>query len=187
MKKVLLLFVAFMCLSISQAFAYRASDFSSDTKIVAAINMLEQAGETDVLRNLQRHAIRISFDDLSSIGGVSTSKAYAVSTYNRYGSRVIMINSIYRNAPTEQIACLIAHESCHTKQTADLQEETIATQKEAATWIRLRNNSKTYPDSKLTKRLNNLSNLYLASSSNNNLVKQKIASNGFYRSQLGLN
>ena len=186
MKKVLLLFLAVMCLSFNQAFAYRASDFSSDTKIVAAINMLEQAGETDVLRNLQRHAIRISFDDLSCVS-ISSSKAYAVSTFNKYGTRVIMINSIYRNAPTEQIACLIAHESCHTKQVADLEEETIATQKEAATWIRLRSASKNYPDSKLTKRLNNLGNMYLASTPNNNLVKQKIASNGFYRSQLGLN
>ena len=185
MKKVLLVFVAFVFLTLNQAFAYRASDFSSDSKIMAAINMLEQAGETDVLRNLQRHAIRISFDDLSCVS-ISSSKAYAVSTYNRYGSRVIMINSIYRNAPTEQIACLIAHESCHTKQAADLQEETIATQKEAATWIKLKNSSKVYPDSKLTRRLDNLSGLYLASTSGNNLVQQKIASNGFYRSQLGL-
>lgn len=186
MKKVLFVLVAFVCLTLNQAFAYRASDFSSDSKIIAAINMLEQAGETDVLRNLQRHAIRVSFDDLSSIA-VGSSKAYAVSTYNRYGSRVIMINSIYKNAPTEQIACLIAHESCHTKQVADLEEETIATQKEAATWIRLKNSSKVYPDSKLTRRLNNLSGLYLASTNGNNLVQQKIASNGFYRSQLGLN
>lgn len=186
MKKVLLIFMAFLLLSLNQAFAYRASDFSSDTKIVAAINLLEQAGETDVLRNLQRHGIRVSFDDLSSIA-IGAGKAYAVSTYNKYGTRVIMINSIYKNAPIEQIACLIAHESCHTKQVADLQEETIATQKEAATWIRLKNSSKTYPDSKLTRRLDNLSNLYLASTSGNNLVQQKIASNGFYRNQLGLN
>ena len=61
-----------------------------------------------------------------------------------------------------------------------------ATQKEAATWIRLKNSSKVYPDSKLTRRLDNLSGLYLASTSGNNLVQQKIASNGFYRSQLGL-
>ena len=49
-----------------------------------------------------------------------------------------MINSIYKNAPTEQIACLIAHESFHTKRVADLEEETLATQKEAATWLRLK-------------------------------------------------
>lgn len=186
MKKVLVLFAAFVFLTLNQAFAYRATDFSSDAKIIAAINMLEQAGETDVLRNLQRHAIKVSFDNLASVS-YNSSKTYAVSTYNAYGSRVIMINSIYRNAPTEQIACLIAHESFHTKRVADLEEETIATQKEAATWIKLKNSSKVYPESRLTNRLDKISGLYMASTRDNNLVQQKIASNGFYRSQLGIN
>lgn len=185
MKKVLVLFAAFVLLTINQAFAYRASDFSSDAKIVAAINMLEQAGETDVLRSLQRYGVRISFENMANIG--VTSKAFAVSTYNQYGSRVIMINSMYKNAPVEQIACLIAHESCHTKRVADLEEETIATQKEAATWIRLKSDSKVYPESKLTTRLDKLSGMYMASSQGNNLIQNKIANNGFYRTQLGLN
>jgi hypothetical protein len=185
MKKVLVLFAAFVFLTLNQAFAYRATDFSSDSKIVAAINMLEQAGETDVLRSLQRYGVRVSFEDMSSIG--VTNKAFAVSTYNRYGSRVIMINSMYKNAPVEQIACLIAHESCHTKRVADLEEETIATQKEAATWIRLKSASRVYPETKLTARLDKLSGMYMASSQGNNLIQNKIASNGFYRTQLGLN
>ena len=54
MKKLFLLFAAFTLLTLNQAFAYRATDFSSDTKIIAALNMLESAGETDVLRNLQK-------------------------------------------------------------------------------------------------------------------------------------
>ena len=186
MKKLVLVLMAFVLLTLNQAFAYRATDFSSDTKIIAAINMLEQAGETDVLRNLQRRAVRVSFDDLAGYTA-NSSKTYAISTYNRYGTRVIMINSIYRNAPTEQIACLIAHESCHTANVADLNEETTATQKEAACWVRLKNNSKTYPDSRLTRRLDQLGGLYVASDSQNNLIRQKIASNGFYRAQLGLN
>ena len=184
MKKVLILFTAFVLFTLNQAFAYRASDFSSDAKIISALNLLEQAGETDVLRNLQKHAVRVSFDDLSSVS-FNSSKTYAVSTYNKYGTRVIMINSIYKNAPVEQIACLIAHESCHTKRVADLEEETIATQKEAATWTRLKSASKVYPDTKLTRRLDNLSNLYLSSTAGNNLVERKIASSGFYKSQYG--
>ena len=66
-------------------------------------------------------------------------------------------------------------------------KETTATQKESACWTRLKSASKVYPDSKLTRRLDKLSGLYLASSHNNNLVEQKIASSSFYRSQLGLN
>lgn len=186
MKKVVVLFAVFMLLTLNQVFAYRATDFSSDARIVAAINLLEQSGETDVLRNLQRYAMRVSFDDLSSVS-FNSSKAFAVSTYNNYGTRVIMINSIYKNAPVEQIACLIAHESYHTKRVADLEEETIATQKEAATWTRLRNASKAYPDTKLTRRLDQLSSMYMASSEGNNIIQNKIASNGFYRAQLGIN
>ena len=185
MKKFLLVIFAFTLLTINQAFAYRMTDFSSDTKIIAAMQMLEQNGEQDVFRNLQRYAMKVKFGDVSALA-VNSSKCYAVSTYNEFGSRVIIINSIYRNAPTEQIACLIAHESCHVKRVADLEEETIATQKEAACWTRLRVASKTYPETPLTKRLNKISNLYLASDANNNLVQQKIASSSFYRNQLGL-
>ena len=186
MKKFVVLFTAFVFLTLNQAFAYRAADFSSDAKIIAAINLLEQTGETDVLRNLKRNAVRISFDDLTSYT-YNANKAFALSTYNRYGTRVIMINSLYKNAPVEQIACLVAHESMHVKRVADLEEETIATQKEAATWTRLRVASKAYPDTKLTRRLDKLSGMYMASSQGNNLIQNKIASNGFYRTQLGLN
>ncbi len=186
MKKVVVLFVAFLMLSVGQAFAYRASDFSSDSKIVSAINLLEQAGETDVLRNLKKNAVQVSFGDLSSYT-YNASKTFAVSTYNKYGTRIIVINSIYRNAPVEQIACLVAHESMHVKRVADLEEETIATQKEAATWTRLKVASKVYPDNRLTRRLDKLSGMYMASSNGNNLIQSKIASNGFYRAQLGIN
>lgn len=185
MKKLIVLFSAFVFLAFSQAaFAYRASDFSSDAKIISAITLLEQSGETDVLRNLKKYGIMVSFDDLTSYT-CNASKAYAISTYNKYGTRVIMINSLYKNAPVEQIACLVAHESMHVKRIADLEEEAIATQKEAATWTRLKVASKTYPDTKLTRRLDKLSSMYLASSNGNNIIQNKVASSGFYRAQYG--
>lgn len=186
MKKLVILFTAFLVLTLNQAFAYRASDFSSDTKIISAINLLEQTGEVDVLRNLKKNAVRISFDDLTAYT-YNAHKAFAVSTYNNYGTRVILINSLYKNAPVEQIACLVAHESMHVKRVADLEEETIATQKEAATWTRLRVASKVYPDTKLTRRLDKLGGMYMASSADNNIIQNKIANNGFYRAQLGMN
>ena len=186
MKKFVLSLFAFLFLSYCQVQAIQASQFSNDVRIAEAVNLLERSGENDVIRTLQRHAIKIKFDDLSMVS-VNPCKTFAVSTYNNYGTRVIMINSIYKNAPIEQIACLIAHESCHIGYSADLEEETIATQKEAACWLRLKNNNKTYPESRLTQRLDNLANLYLASNSNNNLIEQKIASSSFYRSQLGVN
>jgi hypothetical protein len=103
------------------------------------------------------------------------------------GRRVILINSVYKNAPIEQIACLIAHESCHMLRKATLAEETTATQKEAACWAKLKHSGMTYPETKLTKRLDNIANLYLASSDGNNYLQDKIASSNFYKSQFGLN
>ena len=141
MKKLVLVFVAFMFLACNQVFAYRISSFSSDAKIIAAMKLLERSGDTDVFRNLQKYGVRVKFSDLSMVS-YNKSKTFAVSTYNKYGTRVILINSIYRNAPAEQIACLIAHESYHTGYSADLEEETLATQKEAACWSRLKVASK---------------------------------------------
>ena len=62
-KKVVLVLFAFLFFSVGQAFAYRVTDFSTDAKIVAAMRVLEQAGENDVFRNLQRYGMRIKFDD----------------------------------------------------------------------------------------------------------------------------
>ena len=91
MKKVVLVLFAFIFLTLNQAFAYRASSFSSDAKIIAAIQLLEKSGDTDVLRNLQRYGMRVKFNDLTMV--MNGSNAFAVSTYNDFGTKVIMINS----------------------------------------------------------------------------------------------
>ena len=118
MKKVVLVFLAFLFLSINQqVFAYRIQTFSSDAKIIAAMKVLEQAGEQDVFRNLQKYGMRIKFDDLSMV--MNGKNAFAVSTYNNFGTRVILINSAYKNAPAEQIAGITAHESYNTGNSAD--------------------------------------------------------------------
>ena len=75
----------------------------------------------------------------------------------------------------------------HVLRKATLEEETIATQKEAATWMRLKNSSKVYPDSKLTKRLDKLAGLQANSiADGNNYIHDKIASSSFYRAQFGM-
>ena len=177
MKKVVLVLFAFLFFSVGQAFAYRVTDFSTDTKIVAAMRVLEQAGENDVFRNLQRYGMRIKFDDLSMV--MNGKNAYAVSTYNNFGTRVILINSVYRNAPAEQIACLIAHESYHTGYSADLEEETLATSKEAACWTRVKVASKVYPDSRLTRRLDKLADCILHQAPITIWFNRKLQATGF--------
>jgi len=181
MKNLLVALFVFVTLTVTQAFAYNLKDFTSDAKIMAAMQMLERNGDYDVFANLQKNAVKVKFYNLSGYGNV-----YATNSYDNYGRRVILINSVYQNAPTEQIACLIAHESMHVLRKATLEEETIATQKEAATWMRLKNNAVTYPASKLTKRLDKLAGLQQASvADGNNYIHDKIASSSFYRAQFG--
>ena len=181
MKNVLVALFVFVTITVTQAFAYNLKDFTSDAKIMSAMQMLERNGDYDVFANLQKNAVKVKFYNLSGYGNV-----YATNSYDNYGRRVILINSVYQNAPTEQIACLIAHESMHVLRKATLEEETIATQKEASTWIKLRNASVTYPESKLTKRLNKLAGLQQASMADgNNYIHDKIASSSFYKAQFG--
>lgn len=182
MKNLFIVLFVLVGLTVTQAFAYNLKDYSSDAKIIAAMQLLEQTGNSDVFANLKKNAVRIKFYNLSGYGNV-----YATNSYDSYGRRVILINSVYSNAPAEQIACLIAHESMHVLRKATMEEETIATQKEAMTWMRLKNSSVTYPQNKLTKRLDKLASLQTASNANGtNYIQSKIASSSFYRAQFGM-
>ena len=181
MKKVLVAMLVFFTLTITQAFAYNLRSFTSDAKIMAAMQLLEQNGEYDVFANLQKNAVKVKFYHLSM------SNVYAANAYDEFGRRVILINSMYKDAPVEQIACLIAHESCHTARKATLEEETTATSKEAACWAKFKRNGVTYPQTKLTKRLDKIAGLHLASvRDGNNYIGDKIASSSFYRAQFNL-
>lgn len=182
MKKVLVGVLVFFTLTITQAFAYNLKSFTSDAKIMAAMQLLEQNGDYDVFRNLQKNAVKVKFYHLSM------SNVYAANAYDEFGRRVILINSIYKDAPVEQIACLIAHESCHTARKATLEEETTATTKEAACWAKLKRAGVTYPETKLTKRLDKIAGLHIAAAEDGtNYIGDKIASSSFYRAQFGLN
>jgi len=182
MKNVLIALFAIIVFTVNGAFAYNLKSFSSDAKIISAMQLLEKNGDYDVFQNLQKNGVKIKFHHLS-YGNV-----YAANAYDEFGRRVILINSIYKNAPIEQIACLIAHESCHTARKATLEEETTATSKEAACWTKLKRNGVTYPDTKLTKRLDKIANLHIASiQDGSDYIEDKIASSSFYRNQFGLN
>jgi len=182
MKNIFLTLFVLTALTVTQAFAYNLKDFSNDSKILSAMELLEQTGNSDVFANLKKNAVKVKFYNLSGYGNV-----YATNSYDNTGRRVILINSVYQNAPAEQIACLIAHESMHVLRKATMEEETIATQKEAATWLRLKNSSVTYPQNKLTKRLDQLAQLQTASNnSSTNYIQSKIASSSFYKAQFGM-
>lgn len=182
MKKVLIGLLVFFTLSVTQVFAYNLKSFTSDAKIMTALQLLEQNAEYDVFANLKKNAVKIKFYHLSM------SNVYAANAYDEFGRRVILINSIYKDAPVEQIACLIAHESYHTARKATLQEETAATSKEASCWVKFKKVGVSYPQTKLTKRLDKIAGLQIASvQDGNNYIEDKIASSSFYKAQFGLN
>lgn len=181
MKNVFVLFFAFVALSVTQAFGYDLKRFSTDSTIISAMQLLEQSGEYDVFDNLKKNSVKIKFYSLPY------TNVYATNSYDNFGRRVILINAKYKNAPVEQIACLIAHESCHVARKATLEEETIATSKEAACWAKLKKAGVAYPQTKLTKRLNSLAELHNDSvADGNDYIGDKIASSSFYRAQFNL-
>jgi len=182
MKNVLVSLFVFVALTVTQSFGEELKRFSNDSKIIAAMQLLEESGEHQVFTNMKKNAVKVKFDVLPY------SNVYAANVYDHFGRRIIVINSTYKNAPIEQIACLIAHESCHVARKATLDEETIATSKEAECWAKLKQPNKTYPQNKLTRRLDKITNLYITSAQDgNNYIEDKIASSSFYRTQYGFN
>ena len=125
------------------------------------------------------------FYDLSQIN-FTYCNHFAMNTTDNWGNRYILINSKFKNAPTEQIACLIAHESCHKGKVATLAEETTATRTEAKYWTVLKKRNIAYANTELTERLNNLVNLERVSTVNHDYIQDKISNNSFYKEQLVL-
>lgn len=164
-------------------FAGYVDNFTSDYRIKNALVMLENAGANEVFDNLEENSVKIVFYDLSQIS-YSYNKHFAVNSVDSFGNRYILIHTRYRNASPEELACIIAHESFHKLKVATYEEEYLATQKEAHYWDLLKDKKKNYTNSDLLTRLDNLSQLKLASTEQKNLIKEKINKSTFYKRQL---
>ena len=178
-----LICVVLMCSNLS--FAWSVKSFSDDYDIQCALRLLKRAGADEVFENLQENSVKIIFYDLAMIK-ISYGNHYAVSSINNWGERYILINSKYRNASKEELACLIAHESFHKKNRATVEEETLATSKEAYYWSILKVPGKRYNCTALTKRLDNLVCLQNESETDTNLIEKRILSSRFYQNQLAV-
>ena len=77
MKKVLVAFFVFVTLTVTQAFAYNLKSFSSDSTIIAAMQLLEANGEYDVFQNLRKNAVKIKFQTVLY-------KSYCLQFYLQY-------------------------------------------------------------------------------------------------------
>ncbi|MGN1154439.1 MAG: hypothetical protein ACI4S3_10460 [Candidatus Gastranaerophilaceae bacterium] len=177
-----LLFLLFLGLPSN---AYNMVHFTNDFKISDALVLLEQNGATEIFDNLQENSVKILFYDLSMLS-YSYRDHYAINGENSMGQRFILINTKYMKCSVEEIACLIAHESCHKAKVATLAEETLATQTEAKYWIKLKQANKIYKENDLYDRLNNLAYLYKNSTKAENKIQEKIANSEFYKAQLSV-
>ena len=65
MKNVFVAMLVFFTLTITQAFAYNLKTFTSDSTILAAMELLEQNGEYEVFANLKKNAVKVKFYHLS--------------------------------------------------------------------------------------------------------------------------
>ncbi len=183
MKRVFLV-IALFVLSFNSAFATNFNNLTNDSRINAALNMLEANGGQEVINNLSQMKVKVMFYDFSMMS-MSGANYYAMKA--KQGSQMyILINNKYKYSATEAVACLIAHESMHKLAAPTLQEEVKATTTEAKYWNSLKKD-KEYGNDALITRLNNLSNLYLASEPGNDLIQNKIANSSFYKNQLAMN
>ncbi len=185
MKKIGILFLAIFVISftfnITNAAGYEK--ITSNPKITAALGALETVNRNDVIailsgRNSTGKPIRVMFRNLS-IYGCTNCEAFTAKT--RGGDLVIYINEEHKDAPTETIACLIAHESQHHTFTNTRAEELRAWISETTTWNAFvrKNRSVAYLNHPLVKRENYISKLYVKQNGVDN-IKQLIAKNPVY-------
>ncbi|MCR5266661.1 MAG: hypothetical protein K6E29_08750 [Cyanobacteria bacterium RUI128] len=183
-KKILITFAVLM-LFCMPTFAAYVDNFSRDCDIKNALVLLENVGANEVFQNLEENSVKITFYDLSQVS-YKYMNHFAINTIDSFGNRYILINTKYKKASPEELACIIAHESFHKLKVATLEEETLATQKEAMYWNLLKKHHKDYAPSALLTRLNSLVQLDKDSTANRNLIRERISNSEFYREQLAI-
>lgn len=179
--------MALFVLSVNQGYAKGSdlSKYTDDSRVISALEVLQNIGANDVFARLDKSETKIIFYDLSLIS-FSYAKHYAVSSTDDSGNNYILINEKFRSSNKEAIACLIAHESVHILPQANLDEEVRATTTEAQTWLKVKNLASISSGDELVTRENKLANMYKASTPSDNLIRGSIANNSFYQQQLAM-
>lgn len=163
-------------------------NITTNSKLTDALVRLESINAHDVLtilngRNQTGKPIRIMFRDLS-VYGMDNCEAVTMPTQS--GGLVVYINKKHQDAPSEAIACLIAHESQHHAQTGTKAEELKAWLKEVSTWNEFvkRDKALAYSTAPLVKRENYINRLYVKDNQGSDGIAKIIAAHPAYR---GLN
>ncbi len=186
MKKLFLIAVIFAVIFCTNNIGHTNdyAEITKNTEIAAALSALQQVGKGDVIailkgRNATGQPIRVMFRDLSIYGA---SNCEALTTKTQSGKVVIYINAEHKGAPSEAIACLIAHESQHHTMTNTRAEETRAWFKEVSTWNAFVRRDRTIVMLKhpLVKRENYIAKLNARDNGQGNEIRKIIASNPVY-------
>lgn len=188
MKRYGFIIALMLLLSVNSAFCYDFKRATDDSRIVSALKVLEETHSGSVLESIfnkdkKGRCTQIIFYNLGMVS-YEYKKHYAMTSTDNFGQNYIMINSKYRNAPKEALAALIAHESFHKLEKADLKEEIGATVVEAIQWKKSTQLNPALKDSDdpLIKRLNNLVKLY--DENGESAINKNITDNEFYKVNL---
>lgn len=190
MKKLVYMVMVIVMVAIGQAMvcADNYEAITSNAKITSSLQALESVNRFDVIsilkgNNTTRKPIRVMFRELEVYG---LANCEAVTLKTKTGGLVIYINKKHQNAPTEAIACLIAHESQHHTQTGTKQEEIRAWVKEVSTWNAFvrKNPTIAQSNSPLVKRENYINKVYLADNQGSQGIEKVVSGIAMYK---GLN
>lgn len=187
MKRFVAIFFIVLSIVCAKDFA-TASDYgkiTGNSKIADSLRCLENINSTDVIailngRNNTGKPIRVLFRDFAMFG-MSNCEAATLKTQS--GGLIIYINKKHENAPSEAIACLIAHESQHHTQTNTHQEELRAWLKEVSTWNAFVRKDPTvaYSNTPLVKRENYINKLYVRDNNGSEGIRKLIVGNSAYK------
>ncbi len=186
MRKLLVLLAAFIIAFFANNVGH-AGDYANITKnseITAALTALESIGKRDVIAILEGHnstgqPIKVMFRDLAIYGATNCE---ALTTKTNSGKIIIFINEIHKGAPSEALACLIAHESQHHTMTNTKAEEAKAWLKEVSTWNAFVRRDRTVAMVRhpLVKRENQIARLNARDNGQGGEIKKIIAQNPAY-------
>ncbi len=184
MKKLftMLFIIMGLLFTMQTSFALDYSSISTNPKITAALDVLNNINRRDVIailygKNATKKPIRVMFRDLA-VYGYQDCEALTIPTNNK--GLVIYISNEHKNASPECIACLLAHESQHHTFTNSKAEELKAWVSEAQAWNEVTKRNKTFLDSKepLALRENYIAKLRAKSGIQG--IQQIIAANPVY-------
>ena len=171
----------------TEAYAKKYKKVTKDGAVMQAMELMQSVNISKYSynalmgNNLTENPFKIEFKNISEINPEYAS--FDALGWKKKGRLYIYINEKHRNAPSEAIAALLAHEAIHQDEFASLNEETYAWTLEAATWMKLieKNPNAARSASSLVSRENMLKKLFEKGDYTNKYIKKAVYTNPGYK------